>query len=198
MLSNGATVLVKPTDFDDDQIVLVAAANGGTSALPDSETENIMYLPNAMAFSGLGEYGNSDLQKYMAGRQASVNLGLGAATRTISGNCVVKDLQTMMELLYMTFTAFNINESDFAAGQELNRGLLHNQEAMPMFHFQKAVSKNIYDSPRNQLLSLGVIDAADRQGILNIIHDQLADVQDFTFVFTGKIDTDSLRRYVEQ
>lgn len=198
VLSNGATVLVKPTDFDDDQIVLVAAANGGTSALPDSETENIMYLPNAMAFSGLGEYGNSDLQKYMAGRQASVNLGLGAATRTISGNCVVKDLQTMMELLYMTFTAFNINESDFAAGQELNRGLLHNQEAMPMFHFQKAVSKNIYDSPRNQLLSLGVIDAADRQGILNIIHDQLADVQDFTFVFTGKINTDSLRRYVEQ
>ncbi len=197
-LSNGATVLVKPTDYDDDEIRMMALAKGGTSTLADADSTNLVYLQSAMSMSGLGDYNSSDLEKYLAGRQASVKTVLDDDRRLLSGRTVVKDLPTMMELLYMTLTATNISESDFAAGKEIYRGLIHNQESTPTYHFQKGLLEQLYKSPRKRAMSMDVIDNADRQRILDIIHNQLADVQDFTFVFTGKFEPDSLRPYVEQ
>ena len=197
-LSNGATVEVKPTDFDDNEIRLLAIAKGGTSTVSDADSTNLIYLMSALSMSGLGDYNSSDLEKYMAGKQASVKLIPDSERRLVVGNCAVKDMPVMMELLYMTLTATEISEKDFAAGKEIYRGLIHNQESKPDYQFKKAIQSNLYKSPRTRLLSTNVIDNADRQRILDIIRNQISDVQNFTFVFTGKIDTDSLRTYVEQ
>ncbi|MCM1020988.1 MAG: insulinase family protein [Muribaculum sp.] len=197
-LSNGARVVVKPTDFDENEIKMYAIAKGGTSVISDSDSANLIYLPVALSIAGLGDYTSADLDKYMAGKQASVSLALSDNERAIIGSTVVKDLPVMMELLYMNLTSITISEKDFNAGKEIYRGLIHNQEATPTYHFQQALQRNLYKSPRQRMMTEQVIDNADLGRILAIVHSQMAPVQDFTFVFVGKIDVEQLRTLVEQ
>ena len=152
-LSNGATVVVKKTDFKADEIVMDAQAMGGTSVLPDEYTATLKFLPMAMYQHGLGEYTYKDMQKYLQGKQCSVNFSFDNYTRDISGQTTPKDLPTMMELLYMGFTNFNITADEFAATQNMMTGILHNQENTPDYIFGKVASQQLYNNPRREPIS---------------------------------------------
>lgn len=196
-LSNGARVIAKVTDFKDDDIMMSAVANGGystTTATPD----NIIFLPYAMWQSGLGNYTGNDMERYLAGKRASVKPRFREVSRTVSGNCSPKDLPTLMEMLYMTFTDYTITPDEFSATQAMVRGLAQNQLTTPDYNFQRGLYNFLYASPYQQALTLETVDNADRQATLDIVHDMLADVDNYTFIFVGKLDLDTLRPLVEQ
>lgn len=197
-LSNGIKVVFKHTDFKDDEILFMATANGGTSVYGADDDLNLRFLPIAMLQSGLGSYTNSDLSKYLAGKQASVSVTLDDYARSVSGSCVVKDLPSLMELIYMTFTAYNITPDEFASTQNIYTGALHNQEASPEYQFGKGFQKDTYVSPRNYVVDVATIQNADRERILEIIHQQLADAGQFTFYFVGNVNAETLKPLVEQ
>ncbi len=197
-LSNGAKVIVKKTDFKDDEVLFNAIALGGTSVYPDDKANDLIFMPVALSQYGLGTYTNSDFVKYMAGKQASVSVDLSDYYRELNGSSTPKDLGTMMEIIYMMFTGLNLTEDEFAAMQSMYAGYLQNQEANPQFIWSKTLSGALYKSPKNQMLSVDIIKAANRQEILDISHQMLSNAADFTFIFIGNVDVDSLRPMVEQ
>lgn len=197
-LSNGAKVIVKKTDFKDDEVLFNAIALGGTSVYPDDKANDLIFMPVALSQYGLGTYTNSDFVKYMAGKQASVSVDLSDYYRELNGSSTPKDLGTMMEIIYMMFTGLNLTEDEFAAMQSMYAGYLQNQEANPQYIWSKTLSGALYKSPKNQMLSVDIIKAANRQEILDISHQMLSNAADFTFIFIGNVDVDSLRPMVEQ
>jgi zinc protease len=197
-LSNGAKVIIKPTKFKEDEILMTAVAKGGTSVIGDELANELIVSSIAFNQYGLGNYTNTDLQKYLAGKQVSLRLAHSNYSRQIAGNTTPKDLNTLMELTYMMFTAFNITEDEYVAMQNMYAGVLQNQEATPNFQFNKFLVKSLFSNPRNQMLSVDIIKSADRQKMLDIAKQMTENAADYTFVFVGNIDAETLKPLVEQ
>ncbi len=198
ILSNGVKVLVKPTKFKEDEILFDAIAIGGTSKLPDSNATDLKGMEFVLSQNGLGDYTYSDLQKYLSGKQAGVSLSLDDYVRKIQGHSTPKDLPTLMELIYMTFTNINITEDEFKALQNQYAGILANQENTPQFIFSRDLMKALFANPRREMVTSEDILALNRDNILKIAHDMTLNAADYNFVFVGNIDMDALRPLLEQ
>ena len=198
ILSNGAKVILKKTDFKADEINMMAVAKGGTSVYGNDKAADLMFMPAVLEQHGLGNFTNSDLTKLMAGKQVSLKVAFEDYVRSLYGNTTPKDLKTYMEMIYMTFTGLTVTEDEFAAMQNLYKGLIQNQEQNPSFVFQKKVQEFLYTSPNKQVFGVSDIEKANRENILSIIHEQLANAADFTFVFSGNFDETELKTLVEQ
>lgn len=198
ILSNGAKVVLKKTDFKADEIYMMAVAKGGTSVYGNDKAADLMFMPAVLEQHGLGNFTNSDLTKLMAGKQVSLKVAFDDYVRSLYGNTTPKDLKTYMEMIYMTFTGLTVTEDEFAAMQNLYKGLIQNQEQNPSFVFQKKVQEFLYTSPNKQVFGVSDIEKANRENILSIIHEQLANAADFTFVFSGNFDETELKTLVEQ
>ncbi len=197
-LSNGVKVIVKPTTFKSDEILFKATALGGTSDIPESKANELIFMDYALSTRGLGSYTSKDLDKYLAGKQASVSLSLSDYIRNVNGNSTVKDLPTMMELLYMTFTNITIDEAEYQALQKMLEGVLGGQEKDPKFIFNRDLLKSLYNSPRHQIIDTDIVEAANREAILEIAHNAVANAADYTFTFVGNIDMETFKPLLEQ
>ena len=198
ILSNGAKVILKKTDFKADEINMMAVAKGGTSVYGNDKTADLMFMPAVLEQHGLGNFTNSDLSKLLAGKQLSLKITLDDYVRSLSGNTTPKDLKTYMEMIYMTFTGLTVTPDEFVAMQNLYKGVIQNQEQNPSFVFQKKVQEFLYASPNKQVFGVSDLEKANRENILSIIREQLANAAEFTFVFSGNFNEAELKTLVEQ
>ncbi len=197
-LSNGARVIVKPTKFKADEILMGAVAKNGTALIGDEFADDVIFMPYALSSFGLGDFTNDDLMKYTAGRQAGISIGFKSYVRQVSGSSTPRDLPTMMELLYMAFTDLNFSEEEFAALQNTYVGLCLNWESDPQYVFTERMNRTLMKSPKDMGLSVGAIQNADRGRILGFAREMLSNAADYDFCFVGNVDVDSLRPLVER
>lgn len=197
-LSNGATVILKKTNFKDDEIVMSASAKGGYSKFDDSYANSMIFMPFVINQNGLGTYSYSDMQKYLAGKQASIAISWSNDLRNISGRTIPKDISTLMELIYMTFADYNLTQDEFVATQNTYSGLYHNQESNPEYIFQAKLLETLFNSPRMKFVSVDAIKGASRDQIVEITKAMTANAADYTFTFIGNIDLDAMKPLVEQ
>ncbi len=196
-LSNGAKVIVKPTDLKDDEILFTAHSNGGTNSLDDSYIHDIKFLSYALGRHGLGTYDNMDIRKYLAGKMVSLSYSINENNRSIDGSTTPKDLPALMELIYAAFTDFTLTEEDFKSTKSTYESIIPNQESNPQYVFSKALTNSLYDNQRNHLLTIEDIKASSKENIMHIVSSMTANASDFTFVFVGNIDSETLRPLVE-
>lgn len=197
-LSNGVKVIVKPTEFKENDIQFAAAAKGGFSVLPDSYASSLQFLPYSMSNHGLGDYSNSDLNKSLQGKQVSLNFDFSKYDRTASGSTTIQDLPTLMELIYANFAEFSYKPDEFTAIQNMISGLLANQESEPQFIFQQLMLKTLFKAPALQMVTTKAIAEASYEQTVEIAKTMLANPADFTFTFVGNIDMNVFRPLVEQ
>ncbi|MCM1451193.1 MAG: insulinase family protein [Clostridium sp.] len=197
-LSNGVKVYVKHTDYKKDEILFTAVAIGGTSTIGDDKANELMFMPYAASQHGLGDYTSTDMQRYLSGKQANVSLSLDDYNREVTGSSTVKDLPTLMELIYMTFTDFAINEQEYKAMQNMISSALANQALNPQFIFQRDMTKAFYKSAASQVITSEAVNAANREAILDIIHSSLANAADYTFYFVGDVTVEQITPLLEQ
>ena len=190
VLSNGVHVIVKPTNFKENEIKFEAIARGGYSSFPESAADNIIFMPYAMGNYGLGTYTNTDIKKYLQGKQAAVSFNVNAFYRELTGSSNKQDLATLFELLYAHFTEYTINEDEFAAAQNMISGVLANQESTPDFAFGQLVHNTLFTAAAEQQITTAAIKKADCAGTVALAKALLANAKDFTFNFVGNIDMD--------
>lgn len=197
-LSNGAKVLVKKTDFKEDEICVEIISKGGTSIYGEEDAANLIFMPLLFHQYGLGKYTYADLTKYMAGKQAVITPALDDYMKQMSGHSTPKDLKTLMELIYMAFTSLNVTDDEFSALQNLYKGALQNQIANPDFIFGNKLQQYLYNSSKKQGLDIPIIENANRERMLEIIHERFSNAANFTFVFSGNVNVDELKTLAEQ
>ncbi len=112
-LSNGAKVVLKKTDFKDNEILFAASAKVGYSALEKSDYPSIMMMTEAWGASGLGNFSSTELDKALAGKQAGVSFTVSPFNHGLSGNSTPKDVETLMQLIYLKMTALSKDEKSF-------------------------------------------------------------------------------------
>ena len=155
-------------------------------------------MPTALSRYGLGTYTRTDLNKYLSGKQVTLDPSFNLYSRTFDGFSTPKDLSTLMELIYMGFTSINFTTEEFEALQKREIASLHNKENDPQSVFRKRLYETLYSSPRLRTLEVADVEDASREQILDICKAMTSNAGEFTFTFIGNVNPDSLKPMVEQ
>ena len=199
ILSNGAKVLLKKTDYKDDQILMTALSKGGASLYGEADFMNTSMADAAIGASGLGSFDNTQLDKALAGKQASVSFGLSNQYEAVNGNCVPKDIETMMQLTYLMFTDIKKDEKSYQTLYNMLETGLKNKDLSPESAFSDSMMVTIYDrNPRFKSPNVDDLKKLNYDRMLQIAKERLANAGDFTFAFVGNFDEATLRPLIEQ
>ncbi|RRD79802.1 insulinase family protein [Alloprevotella sp. OH1205_COT-284] len=198
-LSNGANVYFKKTDFNDAQVIMSAHSFGGNSKFADRDLENFLLLDDAISSTGLGNFKATELEKKLAGKQASVSFGVGELSESVSGISTPKDLRTLFELIYLRFQKPVDDPDAYNNFMAMMKTQLENAGKLPMSAFRDSISSTLYKGvARKQPVSLATLAKADYNTMKRLYTERFNAAGDFDFYFTGAFDTDSLRAFTEQ
>ena len=198
-LSNGATVILKKTDFKDNEIMFRGSAKGGEDQFVDADAENLKLYDSVISSSGLGNFSSLDLQKALAGKQVSVSKSLNVTRHNISGVSTPKDIETMMQLVYLNFTNVSKDQKSYDDLMQRYRLGLKNAEAKPDYIFSDTLVNRIYcGNKKNAVLHLKDLDKVSYDRVLQMDKQLYANAGNFTFYFIGNYDEATLRPLIEQ
>jgi len=198
-LSNGVRVLLKPTDFNADQINFTAYSPGGASLLPDASYIAASAADLIPATSGVGKFTVIDLQKFLAGKQVSVSPSIDDLSQGISGSASQRDVDTMLQLVYLYFTQPRLDTALVNTFLGRFRGVLANRSASPEAAFSDTLQVTMSQhSPRELPVSTATLDAIDPFKSFAFYKDRFADASGFTFVFVGNFKPDSIKPLIEK
>ena len=198
-LSNGARVLLKKTDFKNDEVIMKASSKGGSSLLGKEDINNAKLFDMVIDASGLGNFSNTELEKALAGKQVGVTLSLSELHETVSGRSTPKDLETMFQMTYLYFTDIKKDEKSYESLMATLGTMLKNQEMMPDQIFRDSLRMTLYKrNPRFTVFKAADLKDINYDRILQIAKERTANAADFTFTFVGNFDEDSIRPLIEQ
>jgi zinc protease len=198
-LSNGAKVVIKKTDFKEDQVLFKATSPGGNSLMDDVDITNTKVMDDVVELGGLGAFSRTDLQKVMAGKRASVSASVTTTEESLSGSCSPKDMETMMQLIYLSFTAPRTDDAAFQSFMVRKKAELENAQVEPMTAFMDSLTATLYaNHPRSTMLKLGALEEINYQRIVSLYKDRFGDAGDFVFTFVGNVDISVMKPLVEE
>jgi zinc protease len=196
-LSNGVRVLLKPTDFSDDEVLLAARSPGGTSLLPDSDYIAGLTAAAVAQAGGLGNLSAIELRKRLAGKVVGVGADINESFEGLSGAASPQDLETLFQLVYLKFAAPRLDSAAVDAYRTQARSSLADRGSNPEALFSDTLRAVLNDyNPRRMPLSSASFDHLNIERSLEIYRDRFADASDFTFYITGTFSVDSIRPLV--
>ncbi len=198
-LSNGATVVLKNTDFKADEIRLAAFSPGGNSLAEDDNYIPALTSSIITSLSGIGNFSNIDLQKILAGKRVNVNPTIAEITEGLRGVASPKDVETFFQLIYLTFTSPRIDSTAFQSYIARIRAMLQNKDVDPGNAFQDTIQVTLSQyHPRRLPWSEDKLDLLDMNKSFEFYKERFADASNFTFFFVGNFSNDELKPYVEK
>lgn len=200
VLSNGVKVIVKPTDFKEDQVLLSGFAPGGLSLVKDEDIPSAMVASDVQESCGLGNFDATELEKALAGKNVSAGTSIGTYRTTITANSSAKieELETMFQLVYLHFTAPRFEEKGYNNVMQMMQTALSGQENNPDYLYQKRLSEAIYGgSIRRAMPDKALLEKVSLAKAERVYTERFANAQNFTFVVVGNVNVDELKPFVE-
>ena len=197
-LSNGVRVVVKNTDFKADEIRMSAFSPGGTSMFDTKEAIQLRMLNSVAGLGGLGNFSNVDLEKVLAGKKVGISTSVSGLTERVNGSCSPKDFETLMQLVYLSFTAPRMDNDAFESFKQRTKASLANQEANPNTALSDTLNHEMYgDHPLAMRFKAEMVDQIDYKRIMEMYMDRFKEAGDFTFMFVGNINLDEVKPLIE-
>lgn len=197
-LGNGVKVILKPTDFKNDELLMTAFRPGGTSVASDADFLSADEAAEIVGGSGLGEFDQTALKKALAGRIVSVSPNFSETHDLVSGQCSPKDMQMLFMLTYMTFTQPRKDNEQFNSFISRQRGELQNRNAEPQAAFQDTLEVTMGSyHPRRQPFTEASLANVHLDNAYEFYKNRFADANGFTFVFVGNFTPASIKPLVE-
>ncbi|MCE5331226.1 MAG: insulinase family protein [Bacteroidales bacterium] len=189
-LSNGVKVVFKPTKFKQDEILLSAFSHGGISKVANvDDLASATLATSIVGNNGLGEYTQIELNKLLTGKIAHVTPFINAYEEGFDGSSSVNDFETMLQLIYLNFTAPRKDDNSYTALMNMYRASLANSASDPRKAFSDSVGTMITNrNARTVILNIETLDKINQDKALAIFKERFAVPADFTFVFTGNVD----------
>ncbi|MDN2709286.1 insulinase family protein [Janthinobacterium sp. SUN118] len=194
-LGNGVRVLLKPTDFKNDQVLMGSTRFGGQSLFGDADIYNARYASAVVGSMGLKDLAPLDLQKVLAGKTVNVGASLGELSEGFGGSSSSADVEAMLQLVYLYFHDVRKDDGLYQSFIGKQQDLAKNSMAQPEAVFYDAIQHAMFgDGPRVE----GVPRAEDfdRVGLersLEIFRQRFSSARDMTFIFTGSFEVDKIK-----
>lgn len=198
-LSNGVRVILKPTDFKNDEIRFGAFSPGGTSLYSDTDFQSAANASSIISRSGVGEFNSIQLPKRLTGKRVSVTPYIGERSEGISGFAAPKDLETALQLTYLYFTQPRKDTEIFQSIITQQKGVVANRSSEPNNVFADTIAAVLgrYNIRRTGP-SIAKIEQINLDKAFNIYQDRFADASDFTFTFVGSFKNEEIKPLIIQ
>ena len=199
-LANGINIYVKKTDYQPNNISFDAESWGGMS-LYKKDFNDLLNISFAgkIGLGGWGQFSATDLQKKLAGKQASCSPTIGVRSEGLSGRCVTKDLETLLQLIYLNFTAPRRDDAAFSSTIQRTKSQLQNAELQPTSALQDSIVSTLYNNnDYARKAKAKDYDNISYDEAMKYYKERFANAADFTFFFTGDIDIEVAKPLFEQ
>ncbi|MCZ4224863.1 M16 family metallopeptidase [Pedobacter rhodius] len=199
VLSNGVRVILKPTKFSDNDILVKAVAPGGTSLYSDADYESANVAAYLVTSSGLGTYDYNQLNKYLAGSTIASGPYLADYNQGIQAAASPADLETLLQMFYLYFTNPKKDSTAFEKFISQSKGSLANRKNNPENAFYDTLSLVMGNySPRRTPPGIEKLEQIDLDKSYNIFRQAFSDASNFTFTFVGDFDINKVKPLVEK
>ena len=189
ILSNGIKVVFHPTDFKADEILMQAFSKGGLSQVKTEDLPSAEVATSLIEMSGIGRFSATQLEKALTGKTVSVSAEISENVERMHGSSSIKDLETMLQLTYLYFTAPRRDEKAYETFMGIMRNQLANRDKNPKIAFSDSVQMmSTNHSPRTILFNNEMLDRVSLDKALEVYKARFANPADFTFVFVGNIN----------
>ncbi|KAA3659939.1 MAG: insulinase family protein [Calditrichaeota bacterium] len=197
-LANGIRVLLKSTDFKEDEVLFSAYSPGGTSLISDDDFIAGSTAATVVENGGLAELDQIQLEKLLAGKVVRVSPYINELNEGMSGSASPKDLETLFQLIYLTFTAPREDSTAFVAYQQRLQEYIANMKASPESALQDTLQVTLANYHiRAQPVDESYFANMDLQTSFDFYKDRFADASDFTFFFVGNFDLKSVKPLIK-
>ncbi|MCY3930160.1 MAG: insulinase family protein [Acidobacteria bacterium] len=197
-LSNGVRVVLRPSDFKNDEVLFASFSPGGVSLVSNDDWLEANLATSVVQLSGLGNFSLTQLNKALAGKVASAGPIIGPLFEGINGRGSPKDLQTLFELIYLSGTSPRRDAEAYESFLTRQGALLRNQSAMPQYTFLKTFVEILSQNhPRRRMITEEMLGDLDQDRIFAVYEDRFRDFSDFTFFFAGSFELEAIEPLIE-
>ncbi len=197
-LKNGINIYVRKTDFTPNSISMNAYSWGGSSLYSKDDYLNVSNA-DIVSIGGWGNFSAIDLSKKMAGIRASVNPSIGTRDESMSGSCVTKDLESMLQLTYLAYTSPRKDQEVFNSTIARTKSSLENAELDPQTALGDTLRRVAYNNNYMMMRTKPEdLDKLDYDKMIQIYKERFANAGDFTFFFIGDIDIETAKPLFEK
>jgi len=198
ILSNGAKVVLKQTDFKDNQILFSAFSVGGTSLYDQKDDISSSVAAEVIQASGLSAFDKIELDKKISDKVVSIRPYISELEEGFEGQCAPEDIETMLQMLYLYFTQPRLSKDAFSSFMSKKKAEYENNSVSPEAVWSDTirVTKAQYNQRRRPWTS-EILEEADYKRIDKIFRERFADPNNFIFFFVGNFDIKKIRPLVE-
>jgi len=197
-LSNGITVVMKPTDFKQDEVIFSSSSTGGTSLVGDAEYLPATIAADVVSGSGVGAYDQSQLTRLLSGKVVGVTPYIDQHYEGIYGHATPKDLITAFQLIHLYLTQPRADSNVFNMLKSNYKVNLAARPSFPAAVYQDTISAVMSGyAPRTRTPAVSDVSQLDLQTVYRIYKDRFADNHDLTFFFVGNFTVEELKPYLE-
>ena len=194
-LSNGVNVILKSTDFKNDQVVMVATRFGGQSLYPDRDMYNAQYAATLIQQMGVKDISPTDLRKVLAGKTVNASPRISNLSEGMTGQSGSADIEAMLQLTYLYFTQPRKDEALFTSFVTKQQAMYQNLMSNPQAVLQDSIQMIMYNKhPRGPRVpkseDFGKINL-DRA--MEIYKERFSNARDFTFIVVGSFDAAKIK-----
>ncbi|MBF4507737.1 insulinase family protein [Flavobacterium sp. JLP] len=192
-LENGANIIILPTTYSQDQIVFSAFSKGGKSLVKTEDLTSAEIATTIAKSSGLGNFDNIGLKENLTGKVAQASPFIGEFTQGFQGSSNKADLETMLQLLYLSFESPRFDPTIFNILKEQYKNRLENIKKDNGSAFKDTIDlANSNHNPRTFIFNEKFLETIDLKKAENIYRDRIKNAAAFTFVFVGNIPESGL------
>lgn len=188
-LSNGLRVVLKPTDFRQDEIYIRCWSWGGDSLEADATMDSAQLAAALSNASGAGPYDRATLQEYLAGHRLGMALWVDDVVHGVGGWSSPDDLDLALSLLHAQFTDSAIDEDIFRTSVEQNLKVIRQVEKTPETMFTKKTTEMRWNNhPRYRAMTYEDYERLDIDVSRSFLADRYSDASNFECGFVGAFE----------
>ncbi len=197
-LSNGVRVIVKPTDFEIDSVLISGDSPGGDATAKNADYPSTRWADDIADLGGVGNFDVETLGKMLAGKQVRVSTNIGEVTESVDASGSVKDLETMMQLIHLRMTAPRKDVEAFNVWKRNLGEQIENALKSPEFRYARESNTALWKGNlRRKPPEPAEIAKIDQDKALAFYKQRFGDASDFTFVIVGAVNLETLKPLVE-
>lgn len=198
-LSNGMQVVLKPTTFKNDEIIIRAFSMGGKSLYPLEDEEEASNASGIIGESGVDSFAPSDITKMLSGKSVNVSPYIGTYNEGMNGQTTPDDLETALQLIHLYFTAPRKDNDAFTSYVNKNKMLFQNLMSNPQFYFSDQSSKILSQNhPRGGgFPTIEELESIDYNRAYDIYTERFSNAGDFIFFFVGSFEMEKIKPLLE-
>jgi zinc protease len=199
ILSNGAKVILKKTNFHTGQILFDIYGFGGSSVAPDADYPSAALSAALVRRSGLANFNQVELDKFLTNKGVSLSPYINTYNQGVSGAATQRDFELALKLIHLYFTAPKKDPTVWEGLLSEQRSFLATKNNSPASVFADTANAVLHSySYRSMGINEKMMQSANMDKAYNFYQGRFADASNFTFVFVGNLDDIGIRALIKK